>query len=180
VPDTGDPREMVRRYLAAFGPATPADATAWSGVGGMRAVFEELRPELRTFRDEAGRELFDVPDGLLPDADTAAPVRFLPEFDNTLLSHKDRTRVVADEHRQRVYIMPGRVMGTILLDGFVAAGWKIERKGRHATLVVEEFRPIKNKERRALEPEADALMHFIEPDADDRQIRYEAAVHGGT
>jgi hypothetical protein len=174
VRDAADPREMVRRYLTAFGPATPADATAWSGVGGMRAVFEELRPELRTFRDEAGTELFDVPDGLLPDAGTRAPVRFLPEFDNTLLSHKDRTRVVADEHRQRVYIMPGRVMGTILLDGFVAAGWKIERKGRQATLVVEEFRPINKKERRTIEPEADALMQFIEPDPDDHQIRYES------
>jgi hypothetical protein len=175
VPDTADPPEMVRRYLAAFGPATPADATTWSGVGGMRAVFEELRPELRTFRDEAGRELFDVPDGLLPDARTPAPVRFLPEFDNTLLSHNDRTRVVADEHRQRVYIMPGRVMGTILLDGFVAAGWKVEREGRKATLVVEEFRPLKQKERRELAPEGEALMRFIEPDAQTRGIRYETA-----
>jgi hypothetical protein len=108
------------------------------------------------------------------------PVRFLPQFDNTLLSHKHRTRVVADEHRQRVYIMPGRVIGTILLDGFVAAGWKIERKGGRATVVVDEFRPINAKERRTIEPEADALMHFIEPDADDRQIRYEAAGHNGT
>jgi hypothetical protein len=175
VPDTGDPPEMVRRYLAAFGPATPADATAWSGVGGLRAVFEELRPELRTFRDEAGRELFDVPDGLLPDAGTPAPVRFLPQFDNTLLSHKDRTRVVAGEHGQRVYLTPGRVIGTVLLDGFVAAGWKIERKGRQATMVVEEFRAIDTKERRTIEPEAHALMQFIEPDADDHEIRYEAA-----
>jgi hypothetical protein len=175
VPDTEDPPEMVRRYLAAFGPATPADATAWSGVGGMRPVFEELRPGLRTFRDQAGRELFDVPDGLLPDAGTPAPVRFLPQFDNTLLSHKDRTRVVADEHRQRVYIMPGRVMGTILLDGFVAAGWKIERKGRQAMLVVEEFRPIKKKERREIEPEAEALIQFVEPDVHTRGIRYETA-----
>jgi hypothetical protein len=88
--------------------------------------------------------------------------------------------VVADEHRQRVYIMPGRVIGTILLDGFVAAGWKTERKGGQATLVVDEFRPINAKERRTIEPEADALMHFIEPDADDHQIRYEAAGHNGT
>jgi Winged helix DNA-binding domain len=173
VPDAADPHEMVRRYLTAFGPATPADATAWSGVGGMRAVFEEMRGELRTFRDEAGRELFDVPDAPLPDADTPAPVRFLPEFDNTVLSHKDRRRVVADEFRSRVYIMPTRVMGTILLDGFVAAGWKLERTRDAATVVVEEFRPLKKKERRALEPEADALMGFVEPDAEPRAIRFE-------
>jgi hypothetical protein len=153
-------------------------------VGRLRAVFDELRPDLRTFRDEAGRELFDVPDGLLPGDDTPAPVRFLPEFDNTLLSHKDRTRVVADEHRPRVYIAPGRVMGTLLLDGFVAAGWKIERTGGHATLVVEEFRPLTKNERRELEAEAEALMRFAEPDVDHREIRYEAAVmtaaHGDT
>jgi hypothetical protein len=174
VPDADDPHELVRRYLRAFGPATPGDATVWSGVGGMRAVFEALRGELRTFRDEAGRELFDVPDGPLPDAETPAPVRLLPEFDNTLLSHKDRRRVVADEFRSRVYIMPNRVMGTVLLDGFVAAGWKLERKAREATLVVEEFRPLTKKERRALEPEADALMRFIEPDASTRAIRFES------
>jgi winged helix DNA-binding protein len=167
-----DPREMVRRYLAAFGPATPGDATAWSGVGGMRALFEDLRSELRTFRDESGRELFDVPDGLLPDPGTPAPVRFLPEFDNTLLAHKDRTRVVADEHRARIYYLPSRIIGTVLLDGFVAAGWKLERKRGEATLAIEEFRPLTKKERRALEPEADALMRFVEPDAGTRAIRF--------
>jgi hypothetical protein len=168
-----DPHEMVRRYLRAFGPATPADATAWSGVSGMRAVFEDLRGELRTFRDEAGRELFDVPDGPLPDPETPAPVRLLPEFDNAVLSHKDRRRVVADEFRSRIYIMPNRMIGTVLLDGFAAAGWKVERKAKEATFVVDEFRPLAKKERRGLEPEADALMRFVDPDAATRAIRFE-------
>lgn len=172
--EQADPREMVRRYLAAFGPATPADATVWAGVGAMRAVFEDLRPELRTFRNEAGQELFDVPGGPLPPADTPAPLRFLPEFDNTLLSHKDRTRVVADDHRKRVYLVGARVMGTLLLDGFVAAGWRIERKGAAAALVVEEFRPLKQKERREIESHAESLVRFAEPDAATWAITFEA------
>jgi winged helix DNA-binding protein len=152
-----DPKELVRRYLAAFGPATPGDATAWSGVGGMREVFESLRSELRTFRDEAGRELFDVADGLLPGGDVYAPVRFLPEYDNTLLGHKDRSRVIADEHRKLVYIGPGLMAGTLLLDGFAAGTWKV----KDGELALEPFRKLTKAEQKAIEPEADALVAWL-------------------
>jgi hypothetical protein len=152
-----DPKEMVRRYLRAFGPATPADATAWSGVGGMRQVFEDLRPELRTFQDEAGRELFDVEDGLLPDEDTEAPVRFLPEYDNTLLAHKDRSRVIADEHRKLIYIGAGLMVGTVLLDGLASATWRI----KDGELSLEPFRRLTKAERKAIEPEAEALREWL-------------------
>ncbi|HEX6714490.1 MAG TPA: winged helix DNA-binding domain-containing protein, partial [Thermoleophilaceae bacterium] len=152
-----DAPEMVRRYLAAFGPATPADATAWSGVGGMRAVFESMRDELRTFRDEAGRELFDVDDAPLPDEDVEVPVRFLPEYDNTLLGHKDRTRVIADEHRPLVYLTAGRMIGTVLVDGFVAAGWRIT----DGELALEPFRTLTKAEKAAVEPEAETLREWL-------------------
>lgn len=152
-----DPKEMVRRYLRAFGPATPGDATAWSGVGGMRDVFESLRSELRTFRDEAGRELFDVEDGLMPGGEVEAPVRFLPEYDNTLLGHRDRSRVIADEHRSLVYIGPGLMAGTVLLDGFAAATWRV----KDGELTVEPFRKLTKAEQKAIEPEADALVAWL-------------------
>jgi hypothetical protein len=152
-----DPKEMVRRYLAAFGPATPADATAWSGVGGMRQVFDELRGELRSFRDEDGRELFDLPDAPLPPEDTEVPVRFLPEYDNTLLGHRDRSRVIADEHRPLVYLTAGRMIGTILVDGFAAVGWRIA----DGAPALEPFRRLTKAERRAIEPEAEALREWL-------------------
>lgn len=166
--------ELVRRYLAAFGPATPGDAQAWSGLSGLRAVFEELRPPLVTFRDERKRELFDLPEAPRPSEDEPTPVRFLPEFDNLVLSHDDRTRILADEHRSKVTLKNLQVRATFLVDGFVAGTWKVERKRKTAALILEPFAKLTRATVKALEEEGDALLRFAEEDA-EREIRFSPA-----
>jgi hypothetical protein len=163
--------ELVRRYLAAFGPATPGDAQAWSGLSGLRPVFEELRPGLITFRDERKRELFDLPDAPRPSEHEPAPVRFLPDFDNLVLSHDDRTRIMADEHRPKVTLKNLQVRATFLVDGFVAGTWKVERKRKVAALILEPFVKLSRTAVKALEEEGDALLRFAEEDAETREVR---------
>jgi hypothetical protein len=169
-----DPRAMARRYLAAFGPATPGDATAWSGVGGMRAVFESMRDELRSYRDEAGRELFDVPDGLLPGADVEAPVRFLPEFDNVVLAHADRSRLLDDAHRGLLTTKNLRVKATFLVDGRVAGGWSATRRRETATLTLTPWVKLTRRTVKELTAEGRKLLAFVEPDATEYQVVEEA------
>ncbi|HWN41297.1 MAG TPA: winged helix DNA-binding domain-containing protein [Thermoanaerobaculia bacterium] len=165
---------LVRRYLAAFGPATPRDAQVWSGLQSLRRAFEELRSELVTFRDERKRELFDLPDAPRPDEDTPAPVRFLPEFDNLVLAHDDRTRVIADEYRPKVTLKNLQVRATFLVDGFVAGAWKVERKRKTATLVLEPFGKLARKTLSELEREGEALLRFVEEDALETGVRVAA------
>jgi len=164
------PDEAILRYLGTFGPATVADARAWSGLGGLRQVFERLHPHLVTFRDERGRELFDVPGAPLPEPETPAPPRFLPAFDNSLLSHSDRARIISDEHRKLLIKDP--LMRGVLLDGFVCATWKIERSRGEASLMIEPFEPLQKEDRAALAEEGTRLLAFAAPDADARDVRF--------
>ena len=165
------PGELVRRYLAAFGPATPADAQAWSGIQNLRAAFEELRPELVTMRDERKRELFDLPDAPRPDEDAPAPVRFLPDYDNVVLGHKDRTRIIDDEHRPRIATANLQIRATYLVDGRVAGTWKVERSRKVATMVLEPFGRLTKTVRKELEREAEPLLGFMEPAASSHALR---------
>jgi hypothetical protein len=157
--------DLVLRYLSAFGPATPGDAQTWSGVRGLRETFERLRPKLVTFRDARKRELFDLPDAPRPDEDTGAPVRFLPEFDNALLAHDDRTRIIADEHRGAVFLKNLQVLGTFLVDGFVAGTWRVDRTKKEALLSLRPFGKIAKRVSTDLEDEGASLLRFLEPDA---------------
>jgi hypothetical protein len=163
-PLAGDenPRALIRRYLAAFGPATVLDMQEWSGLIGLRAVINEMRPELRILHDERGRELFDLPEAPLPPAGTAAPPRFLPEYDNLLLAHADRTRVIADEHRDNVILAAGRVKATFLIDGFVAGTWWVLREARRVKLEIEPFAPLAPAAQAAAVEEGGRMLRWME------------------
>jgi hypothetical protein len=162
----GSSEGLVLRYLAAFGPATAADALTWSGLPGLKPVLEGLRPKLRVFKDERGRELFDLPDAPRPDEDVPAPPRFLPEFDNLVLAHADRTRVLADEHRPLVVTKNLRVRATFLWDGFVRGTWEVERKKGSAVLKLTPFEPLPKRAVKELAAEGEGLLRFVEEDAD--------------
>jgi len=158
------PHDLVLRYLAAFGPATPADFQSWSGLRGMREVFEELRTKLVTHRDERKRELFDLPGAPLPDEDTPAPPRFLPDYDSIRLGWADRKRLIADEYVPRLATNNLRILATFLIDGFIAGTWAITRKKETATLTITPFTKLKKSDRDALTAEGEALLRFAEPD----------------
>lgn len=175
---SADPRGLVRRYLAAFGPASPRDAQTWCGLQGLSEVFEALRPELVSLAGEDGRELFDLPDAPRPPRDALASPRFLPEFDNLMLGHHDRTRVVPEAYKPRIFLSALRVRATFLIDGMVQGAWKIERKGtkkKSATLVIEPFATLAKGDRAALAEEGEKLVRFVEEGAQAWEVRFEKA-----
>jgi hypothetical protein len=156
-------RRLRSSIPAAYGPSSVADIGTWSWLTGLREVVERLRPNLRIFRDEDGRELFDVPEGARPDADTPAPVRFLPEYDNALLSHSDRTRIVP--RGRKVPLPPGNgaAIGTFLVDGFLRGTWRIDRGDGLATMMVAPDTVLSLADQAALEEEGDALLRLAAP-----------------
>lgn len=172
--------EVVMRYLGAFGPASVADMRTWSGLPALREVADRLRPQLRVFLDDSGRELLDAPDAPRPDPGVPAPVRFLPEYDNVLLSHDDRTRVIRD--RRPVPLPPGdggRV-GTVLVDGDFRATWELARRGDAASLIVRATPPLTRREQGDVQDEAGRLLEFLAPGAvPDVVIDHEARPGGG-
>jgi len=156
------PDAMFLRYLATFGPASVGDVQSWSGLAAMREVLERLRPQLRTFRDERGRELFDVPGAPLPDPSTPALVRFLPEFDNATLGHADRSRIIPEEHRPRV--VTSRDWRLVLVDGFVGASWTTKREAGRTVLEVEPFERLSKTAKDELVAEGTELVRFVDED----------------
>jgi hypothetical protein len=164
------PGETILRYLRAYGPAAPKDVRAWCYKTGLRDVIERLRPELRTFRDESGTELLDVPDGELFDPETPAPPRFLPEYDNALLSHDDRSRVIAPGPAERLWWK-----GTVLVDGFVSGTWRFEREKGLLTLAICPWRKWRKADREEVAAEGERLLEFTAEGAEATAIRFESA-----
>jgi hypothetical protein len=169
-----EPDEMIMRYLGAFGPAMVRDIQAWSGLAGLREVTERLRPRLRTFRDGDGRELFDLPRAPRPDPDTPSPPRFLPEYDNVLLSHADRRRVIDGDHPTPLFPGNGGVLGSVLVDGFFRGTWKITRKRAAVTLLIHPFNRLSKRDAAAVGEEGMRLLAFAATDSDTNDVRIEA------
>jgi hypothetical protein len=166
------PDDMVMRYLGAFGPASVKDAQTWSGLTRLGEVFERLRPRLRTFSDQGGKELFDLPEAPRPGPDTPAPVRFAAAFDNLILSHADRTRIVAAEHRKAIASKNGMVPATFLIDGFVRGTWKVVRDRGKATLRIAPFEYLPKRDSEALTEEGELLLHFVTDGAGTFDVRF--------
>ncbi len=156
------PEQLVLRYLAAFGPASVKDVQAWSGLTRLSEVTERLRARLRAFRDQNGTELYDLPDAPRPPEDVPAPPRFLPEYDNLLLSHKDRTRIIPGSRPVPLPPGNGASAGTFLVDGWWQGTWQIGDR----TLRIEPFARLRRTDRDALLAEAERLCAFIAPQTD--------------
>jgi hypothetical protein len=167
--------DLILRYLAAFGPASVRDAQSWSAIPKLEGVFDDLRPKLQVFRDERKRELFDLPGAPLPGEDVAVPVRFIPAFDNLILSHADRTRIIADEHRSRVSTKNLQILPTFLVDGFVAGTWDVTRSKRSATLMMSPFQPVSRAVKQEITQEAEQLIRFLSPDASQFEVSFSVA-----
>jgi hypothetical protein len=164
--------KIILRYLAAFGPATTKDIQVWSGLTRLRETIEKLRPQLVTFRNDQGYELFDLPDAPRPDADIQSPPRFLGEFDNMLLSYADRKRIIDDAYQKRVFTENGIIRSTILIDGFVCGTWKIKRDHGTATLIIEPFKRLSKQEQTALAEEGARLLNFAAVDDNSHYILF--------
>lgn len=198
VPAAAEPGELIGRYLRAFGPASAADVQAWSGLTGLRGVMASADPPFGAFCNEHTVELMDLPgaplpgDGL-PEADEPAPALLVPEWDSVLLGHDDRRRIVPDAFREPLFKPPRQIIGpAVLLDGFVAGLWRLER-GRGgagggsddasggaddaatrgaARLAIEPFRPLTAAEREALALPGERLTRFLAPHASPAPLRF--------
>jgi hypothetical protein len=169
---TRDLRTLLHRYLAAFGPASIMDFQAWSGFVRLDKELAPLKDELVLYYTEDSRELLDLPDAPLPDANTPAPVRFIPEYDNLLISHADRTRIIAAEDYPKVFLSAGRVLGTILVDGFVNGTWKIKKQKKMAVLEITPFTSLTSDDENALMTEGLQLLQFVEDSASAYEVLF--------
>lgn len=166
--------DLVRRYLAAFGPASVADAQTWLGLSRLAPTFESLRPLLAVFQGEDGVDLFDLPHAERPPGDAETPLRFLGEFDNVLLAHEDRTRIMSADHKRRLYTPNGILRATVLIDGFTAGRWRIEDGKTASVLHVDLFAKPTKAVATALADEGERLLVFAAKHAGG-EVRIEVA-----
>ena len=167
-----DLESLLRRYLAAFGPATVMDFQTFCGMTSLKSKLTPGLKTLRAYRGEDGAQLFDLPDMELADPETSAPIRFLPEYDNILIAHKNRTRVLPEAHRKKVFVSAGRVLGSVLTDGFVGAIWKTRRDRSSAVMAITLFEKVNSNTRDRIADEGMRLLRFIDEDATEYSIEF--------
>ena len=159
VPGDGDARQLVLRYLAAFGPASVSDIRVWSRLNGLRQVVDEMRSDLAVHIGEDGTELLDVPDGIIVGDDVPAPPRFLPEYDNVLLGHSDRSRFFVEG------VAPIGWAGNLLVDGLFSGWWKMTKRAKEAHLEIHLLRKVPRSETKAVTYEGERLLSLAHPEA---------------
>ncbi len=167
--------DLVRRYLAAYGPASVMDMQSWSGLTKLAPAFEALRGELVEFTGEDGRILYDIPDGLRPDPDTPAPVRFMPEYDNVWLGFADRYRIQPELARNRMVLVNGYI-AAYTVDGFIAGNWTLKRNKNDIAITILPFRTLTKAETADVEAEAHAHGAFLADGKGSVTVAWEAVV----
>lgn len=161
---------LFRRYLAAFGPASIMDFQTWCGMTRLKAALAPVLKTLVSYKGEDGAQLFDLPDLPLLPEDAPAPIRFLPEYDNILIAHKSRARILPEQHRKKVLVSAGRILGSVLIDGFVGAIWKARRDKDAAVMTITLFETVEAETRDAIEAEGMRLLRIIDGDASDYSV----------
>jgi len=174
-PSEGEALEtLVRRCISAFGPVALADVAKFAGQAPprVRPTLEAMAPKLRTFSDEAGRVLYDLPRAIRPSPDVRAPVRFLPRYDELLIGYQHRDRLIAPAHRSAIYAKNAIVEAVVLVDGFAAGTWGLVRTKGDAVLRVTPFARLPPRDRVAVEAEGRDLLAFLAPDATTVGVRF--------
>lgn len=163
---------LFRRYLAAFGPASIMDFQTWCGMTSLKSQLAPVLKTLVAYRSEDGAQLFDLSDLPLPPEDAPAPIRLLPEYDNILIAHKNRARILPEQHRKKVFVSAGRVLGTVLINGFVGAIWRSRREKDRARLSINLFEAVNAAIQADIEAEGMRLLRFIDEDARDLAVEF--------
>lgn len=162
--------QLFRRYLAAFGPASIMDFQTWVGMTNLKNSLN--LDGLSIYKNEDDKDLFDLAEMPILAENTPAPIRFIPEYDNVLIGHADRRRILADEDYKKVFLSAARVSSTILVDGFVAGTWKTESKKKTAKLLISPFKPLASEAKAALIEEGKKLLAFIEAEANEYSVEF--------
>ncbi len=168
--DPSDLSCLFRRYLCGYGPASVMDFQTWTGMTRLKAQLEPALGDLMVYQSESGATVYDLPGATIAAPDALAPVRFIPEYDNMLIAHRDRSRILPDAYRKKVFLSAGRVIGTVLIDGFVGATWKVKTDKHGLTLTVKLFAAQPKDCLRAIEAEGDRLLRFYDDQASGHNI----------